>query len=411
MIKNNLGLLLAIWAGLASAAPADLHLENESLSEVAKVVLGDIAKVPYILTPEANAFTDKVTISLAKLEPQQMIHQVSRLLSEVGFVFSHDQGVIIVKREDNETTPFVYFPKHRSVEYLTSIVKTMLPVKPISSFQSEPQKDSTADKQDKTENKAKPSEPPQPVTKKPSTPDQLVLMVPIKELAKVQRLISHLDQPTGEVLLKAAIYEVSTTKTDGSAIQLALSVAGLQAQAGNILAGNWAKVAARAGDIKLDLVLSALDQDTRFKSIAKPHVRVKNGGEAKFSVGQDVPILAGNQLDRNGNAIQQVEYKPSGIILRARPEIRKESIELELHQELSNFVTTTTGINNSPTLIKRSVDTQLSLQSGELVVLAGLQDNKEDGTQNRMPFFNWLIGDQQRKEQTEILVFIEAIKL
>lgn len=97
--------------------------------------------------------------------------------------------------------------------------------------------------------------------------------------------------------------------------------------------------------------------------------------------------------------------------LTAKPEIREEVIELELSQELSSFVQTNTGVNNSPTLIKRSVNTRLTLVPGEVVILAGLQDTKEDGQQNRVPFFSWLLGDQSQQQQSEILVFIEAHKI
>lgn len=108
---------------------------------------------------------------------------------------------------------------------------------------------------------------------------------------------------------------------------------------------------------------------------------------------------------------QSVDYKQSGIILTARPEIRDQVIELDLTQELSNFIATSTGVNGSPTLIKRAVNTRLSLQSGELVVLAGLQDDKIEKQQNRLPFFGWLIGDQQQNTNTEILVFLEVQRI
>lgn len=173
-----------------------------------------------------------------------------------------------------------------------------------------------------------------------------------------------------------------------------------------------------SGDVSIKLklggiegVLQALDRDARFKSLSRPQLRVRNGAQARFSVGQDVPILGAQQIDRNGNPIQSIEYKPSGIIMTARPEIREEVIELDLSQELSNFVATNTGVNNSPTLIKRSVNTKLGLQPGELVILAGLQDDRQDGQSTRLPWLGWLVGDQRKNEQSEILVIIEAVKL
>lgn len=109
--------------------------------------------------------------------------------------------------------------------------------------------------------------------------------------------------------------------------------------------------------------------------------------------------------------MQSVEYKQSGVILTASPEIREDVIELRLQQELSSFVVTKTGVNNSPTLIKRAVDTRLGIQPGEVVVLAGLQDEQADESQTRLPFVGWLLGERQQKRQSEILVFIEAQRI
>jgi general secretion pathway protein D len=238
--------------------------------------------------------------------------------------------------------------------------------------------------------------------------DQIAFSVPEKKADALLKLLADLDTPSGEVMLKAAVFEVATTKTDGSALQLALSVAGIESTIGTAPSGD-ASIKLKVGG--LDAIAAALDRDSRFKSISRPNVRVKNGHQAKFSVGQDVPIIGSQQLDRNGNAVQSVEYKPSGIILTAKPEIRQDVIEIDLGQELSNFVQTNTGVNNSPTLIKRSVNTRLGVQPGEVVALAGLQDEKSDGQNTRLPFVGWLIGQQEQRQQTEILVFIEALKI
>ena len=109
--------------------------------------------------------------------------------------------------------------------------------------------------------------------------------------------------------------------------------------------------------------------------------------------------------------MQSVDYKQSGIILTVRPEIRDRVIELDLTQELSNFIATNTGVNSSPTLIKRSVNTRLTVQPGELVILAGLQDDKQEDQADRVPFLGWLLGSQHQGRQSEILVFIEVHKI
>ncbi|MFJ3044712.1 hypothetical protein ACIPEN_02670 [Herbaspirillum chlorophenolicum] len=45
--------------------------------------------------------------------------------------------------------------------------------------------------------------------------------------------------------------------------------------------------------------------------------------------------------------------------------------------QLSNCVTTQTGVNNSPTLIKRRVRTSRSVADGDIVIIGSLEENRE----------------------------------
>lgn len=137
----------------------------------------------------------------------------------------------------------------------------------------------------------------------------------------------------------------------------------------------WCPVSFAVGG--LDVLLSLLDQDSRFKTISRPMVRVRSGAQARFSVGQDVPVLGQATLDKNGNPVQAVEYKQSGVILTVTPDIRENVVDLDISQELSSFVTTTNGVNGSPTLLKRTVNSKLSIKSGEVVIFADLNEKKD----------------------------------
>lgn len=159
----------------------------------------------------------------------------------------------------------------------------------------------------------------------------------------------------------------------------------------------------------LDVLLSLLDQDSRFKTISRPMVRVRSGAQARFSVGQDVPVLGQATLDKNGNPVQAVEYKQSGVILTVTPDIRESVVDLDISQELSSFVATTTGVNGSPTLLKRTVNSKLSIKPGEVVIFAGLNEKKTDETESR--FFGFSLGNKINQGDSEILVFVEAQRI
>ena len=57
------------------------------------------------------------------------------------------------------------------------------------------------------------------------------------------------------------------------------------------------------------------------------------------------------------------------------------------------------------------MSTKLGMVPGEVVILAGLQDDQEDETTNRLPWFGWLVGQEKAQRRSEILLFLEVVKL
>lgn len=162
----------------------------------------------------------------------------------------------------------------------------------------------------------------------------------------------------------------------------------------------------------LDTVLSALSTDSRFRTVTTPSLRVRSGGDARFSVGSDVPVLGSVQLDKNGNPIQSVEYKPSGTIFQVKPTVRESSIDLDILQQISNFVQTTTGVNNSPTLQKRELKTVVTAKDGDLLVLGGLDQDKDGSDSSGVSFLpDWLRSRGSEKSKTQILLVLQVQRL
>lgn len=407
------GLVLA-GAGLADDR-VSLVLSDARLVDLVRVAYGELAHEPFVLSHELLESKDLFTVDLRQVPRARAVLAVADLVHAAGFEVARRGGVVwIGKALEAVDEVVVYRPRYRSARYLADVVQSVTGARSIlsRSIKSGQGRD------------VQPSRDMQPgaasaVQVSPtsvegqidrSEVDQIAFNVAAKDVAKVHKLLRNLDTPSGEVVLKAAVYEVGFDRREGSAVQIAASLMAGKLSgtiAGNILGGVSVKFA-QGG---IEAVLSALDADVRFKSVSRPQVRVRNGAQARFSVGQDVPVLSGSQLDKNGNPLQSVEYKQSGVILTATPEIREDVIELSLQQELSNFVLTKTGVNGSPTLIKRSVNTKLGLVPGEVVVLAGLQDDQQDETQNRMPWLGWLLGHERQEKRSEILVFIEVERI
>lgn len=413
-MKRLAAILACLVAFPVSAADVSLTISEGRLVDLVRIAYGELSKEPYILGHEVLESQELFTVDLRNVSADRAVSSIADLVHLAGFEVRKRGGVVwIGKAQEQADELIVYRPKHRSARYLADVVQSVTAAKSILSR-------SIKAVETQTGQGVQPMPAQQAQALKQSSPtsvegqidrsevDQIAFNVAPKDAAKVRKLLADLDTPSGEVVLKAAVYEVGVSKSEGSAVQLAIKLAGVSASlSGNVLLGGSIKFA-QGG---IEAVLSALDADARFKSVSRPQVRVRNGAQARFSVGQDVPVLGSSQMDKNGNPVQSVDYKQSGVILTATPEIRADVIELALQQELSNFIVTKTGVNGSPTLIKRSVNTKLGLVPGEVVMLAGLQDDQEDETSNRFPFLGWLMGQERQNKRSEILVFIEVVRI
>ncbi|EMA3643062.1 hypothetical protein U2T78_003854 [Providencia stuartii] len=139
---------------------------------------------------------------------------------------------------------------------------------------------------------------------------------------------------------------------------------------------------------------------------------MSNGAKAAFSVGSEVPVL-GQVSYSDNKPVQSIEYRSSGVILSVQPEIRQDLIELSIDQQISNFAKTETGVNNSPTLIKRQVNTQVSVADGDIILLGGLAENKVSEAETGFSFLpkDWFTGSSDEHSKTDILVMLQVKKV
>ena len=220
----------------------------------------------------------------------------------------------------------------------------------------------------------------------------------------IKEALKHFDKKQKELLIKGYIYEVTTTKSDASGLSIVADVfknAGVAITNGTKLS-NF--LSFKNSDV--DFYFSALSKDDRFKILSRPSLRVRNHQSATLTVGRDVPTL-GNVTYQDGQAVQSVTYRSSGVIFDIVPEILMKTVNLQIRQEMSNFAETVNGVNGSPTLVKRELKTNVTASSGETLVLGGLIENKDTDSSAGLSFLpSWTGAKSNTKENTEILLML-----
>ena len=110
--------------------------------------------------------------------------------------------------------------------------------------------------------------------------------------------------------------------------------------------------------------------------------------------------------------VNSVAYQPTGIILNVTPQIGTGGmVSLDIDQEVSDVVATTSSTINSPTFTEQRFKSEVVVQDGETIGLAGLiSDNKSVGNSGipflrEIPVLGALFSTQNNTDvRTELLV-------
>lgn len=396
-----------------------------TLSELVRLTYSEIAREPYVLTPEAIRADEQVSITLHDVDKRVAVGQVLALLQGAGFEVVKRAGVHWVRKSAPEAvTELVYQPRYRSVSYL---VDAMAPLFPVGSFTMQrgiagPSQGMSSGgvehgpEAGQTRGAARPAA--RPVDSGTSAysridrepPDVVVFRGSSRDIERLEKLVSQLDTVTPELLVKAVVFEVSTDDNEQSAFGLAVSVLG--GKLGFNVGGVAGDATAVLRTTPLHVVVSALASDRRFRVVSSPQLRVKSGASAKLVVGSETPVLGAAQVDRNGNPVQSVEYKPAGVIFDLRPQVRQDVADLQISQQISNFIPTTTGVNNSPTLVKRELSTSVGVRDDETLVLGGLDEETSTSERSGVPWLPSLFDSTaKRRNRSEVLLILQATRI
>jgi len=165
-------------------------------------------------------------------------------------------------------------------------------------------------------------------------------------------------------------------------------------------------------------VLNAISSATTLRVISAPSLMVLNNKEAHIQVGDQIPVVSTtfNAAGSNVSGISttsSVQFRDTGVILTVTPRVNPGGLVfLEIKQELSEVSGKAGPTGNLP-LSKRTIDTELAVQSGDTVLLGGLiSDTRRSGNSGvpilkDLPLVGGLFGSKTSSgERRELLVLL-----
>ena len=143
--------------------------------------------------------------------------------------------------------------------------------------------------------------------------------------------------------------------------------------------------------------------------------------EARIIVGQNVPMVTGsyasNSTGGTVNPFTTVERKDVGLMLRVRPQINENgTVKLAVFQEVSSVDESTRKDTNGLTTNKRSIESNVLVEDGNIVVLGGLIDDNYSQAEDRVPLLgdipvvgNLFRNTNRKRNKTNLMVFLRPV--
>jgi general secretion pathway protein D len=252
--------------------------------------------------------------------------------------------------------------------------------------------------------------------------NSLLVFASPSEFAVIEAALKRLDVLPIQVLIEASIAEVTLTDDLRYGLQWAYRggdgpIVLSESSSGAIdpVFPGFSYLFTGRADIRA--VLSALESLTNVKVLSSPKLMVLNNREAQLQIGDQVPITVQTAISTNNSdapIVNSVQLRDTGVILRVTPRANKSGrVIIEVAQEVSDVVPTTTSNIDSPTIQQRKLASTVAVRDGETIALGGLIRDSRSRTRagvpylRRLPVLGELFGStDKRQTRTELIVLL-----
>jgi general secretion pathway protein D len=230
--------------------------------------------------------------------------------------------------------------------------------------------------------------------------NSLIIQCSAQQYADIVKTLKDIDVVPREVMIEARVYEVTLTGNLSFGVEYFLQqVSGQNRKPlGSFTATN--ALQASAGMLigqtrELMGFLNASENRSRVRVLSAPTVLATDNSEAKIQVGAEIPILTSQAVvpvQSGGSSLftNTIQNRDTGIILAVVPRITSTGlVSLKISQEISNAQPPTGGGIQSPSFLKRMIQTHAVVGDNETIALGGLIQDNVTTSKNRIP----LLGD------------------
>lgn len=233
-----------------------------------------------------------------------------------------------------------------------------------------------------------------------------------------ERLIAMQDISEPEVMLDVEVLEIKRTKLTELGVHFPdkLTLAPLSSNGTTLTLNDLKNLNSnRIGTTISNTTINAQQEDGTVNLLANPRIRARNHEKAKILIGDKVPVITTTSTS-TGFVSESVQYIDVGLKLEIEPDIYLHNdVAMKVALEVSTIVKEVRS--SSGTLAyqigTRNASSLLQLKDGETQILAGLINDEDRLTSNKVPGLGDLplIGrlfssNRNDRQKTEIVLSI-----
>ncbi|HPK53663.1 MAG TPA: secretin and TonB N-terminal domain-containing protein [Smithellaceae bacterium] len=162
----------------------------------------------------------------------------------------------------------------------------------------------------------------------------------------------------------------------------------------------------------LEMQLAALEENTTGKVISAPKLVTMDGVKATIKQGAEVPYITPG----SANSPATVSFKEALLKLEVEPKVTDEgriSMKIKSSNDVPDWAKAVLNPEGNPPINKSEIDSTVTVQDGDTVVIGGVLKTQDDKTVSglpwlqKIPVLGWLFKtDNTSKEKRQLLIFV-----
>lgn len=251
--------------------------------------------------------------------------------------------------------------------------------------------------------------------------NSLVITATAPEYRRLKQILERIDAAPNQVMLEATIAEVTLNDRLRFGLRWFFEKGASEISLTNSALGAVSPVfpgfSYFVNTPNVRVAINALSNITDVNVVSSPTLMVLDNKKAVLQVGDEVPIVTVQQqatIVTGAPILNAVSYRNTGVILSITPRVSdKGRVLLDIEQEVSDAVTTTSSDINAPTFQQRRVRTTVAVRDGEAIVLAGMMQDRATNSREAVPLLGQvpIVGNLFKNKddtvrRTELLIAI-----